>query len=182
MTAVSPAAHWHIDIVPVKSGQWVVLLAVWIFAGVALGLWYLAEGRLGPISWALILPFPVIITWYALQSLFADSGRLRLEPAGFWRTLPDNRREFVHWDRVERFGIGLFGDPVVTGMGVVVAEFSYVDEAGNRHVDRLTNSLPYSGEQLAQLMEYARRQAALKWPAPPASLNDLAKSALDQKG
>lgn len=178
MTAVSPTVHWHIDIIPVKAGLWLVLLAVWMFAGIALGLWYLGEGRLGMIAWALILPFPLIISWYALQSLFAHNGRLRLEPEGFWRILPDGRDEFIRWASVDRFGTGLFGDPVVTRTGVVVAEFSYTDEAGNRQTDRLANNLPYSGARLARLMEYARVQAALGWPEPPAGLADIAESAL----
>lgn len=182
MTAGSKAAHWHIDIAPAKFGLWLVLLTVWVFTGAVSGLWYLGEGRLDPIAWVLILPFPVIVSWYMLQSLLANNGRLRLEPDGFWRILSGTQREFVHWDRVDRFGTGLFGDPVVTGMGVVVAEFSYVDEAGNPKTDRLANNLPYSGEDLARLMDYARRQAALNWPAPPASLADLAAAALDQEG
>lgn len=180
MTDASPRPDWHIEIAPAKAVLLLVLVAMWGFAGVVLGLWYLGVGDVGLVAWALVLPFPVIISWSILAGLFAGNGRIRLEPDGFWRTVSDGRREFIRWDRVERFGTGLFGDPVETGTGVVVAEFSHTDEAGTHHIDRLANNLPYTGHVLAQVMEYARRQAALGWPAPPAGVADLAAAALDQ--
>lgn len=177
--AASLTIDWHIDIAPVKSGLWLVLAAVWIFAGVILGLWFIGVGHLGVFAWALILPFPVIISWYVLQSIFADNGRLRLEPDGFWRSLPGRDREFIRWDRVVAFHPGVFGDPLVTRTGVAVAEFEYHETNGALKTDRLANNLPYSGERLAQLMEHARQQAALGWPERPVSLAGLAESALD---
>lgn len=172
--------NWHIDIVPIKSSLWLVLVAVWLFAGITLGLWFIGEGQVGFVAWALILPFPMIISWYVLQSLFADNGRLRLEPEGFWRSLPGRRREFIRWDDVVAFRSGVFGDPLVTQTGVAVAEFEYHESNGALKTDRLANNLPYSGESLAQLMEYARLQAALDWPKPPTSLGELAQAALER--
>ena len=135
-------------------------------------------GSVGIIAWVLILPFPLMVSWYCFQSLVHGNGCLRLEPEGFWRSLTGNRREFIRWDRVVRFGTGVFGDPLVTRTGVAVAEFEYYDATGTLQTDRLANNLPYSGERLARLMEYARLQAAHGWPEPPASLADLKAAAL----
>ncbi|RFP91123.1 hypothetical protein DZK27_02330 [Rhodobacteraceae bacterium 63075] len=104
---------------------------------------------------------------------------MRLEPDGFWRSLPGRDREFIPWDRVVAFRTGVFGDPLVTRTGVAVAEFEYHETNGALKTDRLANNLPYSGERLAQLMEHARQQAALGWPERPVSLAGLAESALD---
>lgn len=174
----SASGQWRITLAPSVSGLFAVIALSWAFAGLALWLLDMADGGVGPVGYALILPFPLVVTWYGLNGIGRGNGRLDLERDGFWQTLDDGERRFVRWDRVEAFRTSVFGDPVVTGTGVEVAEFAWVDADDQRQVTRLANSLPYAAGKLARLLEHARREAGRGWPEPPADLAALARAAM----
>lgn len=176
-TCSTDRKNWKISLSPNPLEQAVVLLVVWVFAG---GLLYglsLLEGGLRPFWYVLVLPFPLIVSFYSLRGLTGHNGKLELQADGFWRTTPQGKKLFLHWDRVENFGVGIFGDPLVTGTGVSVAEFAFIDDIGERRIERLSGNLPLPADKLAGLLEFARQEAAKGWPNPPANLKDLVSQA-----
>lgn len=177
VTGSTGRKNWKISLSPNPSEQAIVLVVAWAFAGGLLyGLSFL-EGDLRPFWYVLVLPFPLVVSFYSLRGLTGRNGQLELQADGFWRTTPDGEKLFLHWDRVEKFGVGVFGDPVVTGSGVSVPEFAFIDEDDERKVERLSGNLPLSAERLAGLLEFARREAARGWPNPPGDLKALISQA-----
>jgi len=177
IAAPTERKNWTISLSPDPLEQAVVLVVVWTFSG---GLLYglsLLEGGLRLFWYALVLPFPLIVSFYSLRGLTGRNGQLELQADGFWRTAPHGEKLFLHWDRVEKFGVGVFGDPVVTGSGVSVPEFAFIDEDDERKVERLSGNLPLSAERLAGLLEFARHEAARGWPNPPGDLKALISQA-----
>lgn len=168
---------WRISLAPDPLQQLIVLAVVWLFGGGTLYVLSAVEGELSTFWYFIVLPFPLIVSFYALRGLSGTNGRMELRPDGFWRTTPQGQNLFISWDRVESFGIGIFGDPVITGTGVAVPEFAYRDDTGNRMVDNLPANLPMSAEKLVMIMEYAQLEAAKDWPHPPVNLQDLIKAA-----
>lgn len=168
---------WKISLSPDPLEQAVVLVVVWTFSGSLLYGLSLLEGGLRPFWYVLVLPFPLIVSFYSLRGLTGRNGQLELQADGFWRTAPDGERLFLRWDRVEKFGVGILGDPVVAGIGVSVPEFAFIDEDDERKVERLSGNLPLSAERLAGLLEFARHEAARGWPNPPGDLKALISQA-----
>ncbi|EKF16864.1 hypothetical protein [Nitratireductor pacificus] len=172
---------WKISLKPDPRQQVFLMAVAWLFTlGPLWSLSLLQEG-LTPLLSAIVLLFPLIVSYYALCSLTGRNGQLDLQRDGFWRTTTDGRERFVRWDQVETFGVGIFGDPVVTGTGVAVPEFAFVDDDGTRTIERLPGNLPLSAERLVRLLEFARREASSGWPNPPASLADLMSRTEDGK-
>lgn len=175
-------SDWCIVMAPSKRGLWIVLLLVWAFAGCAYALWLFADGAVSVFGYVLIFCFPGLVSFYGLRGIVGENGKLVLERHGFTLTLPSGATQFFYWDRVQKFSTHVFGDPVVTQTGVATARFAYVDEDGKHKISGLTNNLPYAGEDLARIMEYARLEAANGWPKPPADLTSLAVAALGSHG
>lgn len=176
-TGPTDRENWKIPLSPDPLEQAVVLVVAWAFAG---GLLYglsLLEGGLRPFWYVLVLPFPLIVSFHSLRGLTGCNGQLELQADGFWRTTPQGRKLFLHWDRVEKFGVGIFGDPLVTGVGVSVPEFAFIDDIGERRIERLSGNLPLPAEKLAGILEFARQEAEKGWPNPPANLKDLVSQA-----
>ncbi|BAQ16609.1 hypothetical protein GL4_1151 [Methyloceanibacter caenitepidi] len=172
-TSSKDPRDWKISLSPNPLEQAILLAVVWAFAG---GLLYglsLLEGGLGPLWYVIVLPFPLIVSFYSLRGLTGHNGQLELQPDGFWRTTTNGRKLFLPWDRVEKFYVGVFGDPGVSDSGVPVLGFAFVDGSGERRVEHLSGNLPLSAEKLAGILEFARQEAAKGWPNPPESLKDL---------
>ena len=176
--AASADDDWQIVMAPSKGGLWLALLLVWAFtAGVYL-LWTFADGEVGLFGHLLIFAFPILITYYGLRGIQGSNGKLVLRQDGFTLTLPSGESEFFRWERVDSFETRIFGDPVVTGTGVATADFVYDDGGKGHRVVGLANSLPYAGDDLARIMEYARIEAAKGWPDRPQDLSMLVRTAL----
>ncbi|WP_116655160.1 hypothetical protein [Pelagibacterium sediminicola] len=169
---------WQIVMAPAKGGLWFVLLLVWAFTAGVYILWKFANGEVSPFGHLLIFAFPVLITYYGLRGIQGNNGKLVLRQDGFTLTLPSSENESFRWERVDSFETRIFGDPVATGAGVATAGFVYDDGKKGQRVIGLANSLPYAGQDLARLMDYARIEAAKGWPDRPQDLNDLAVAAL----
>lgn len=171
-------AQWQIVIKPSKGGLWLVLIMVWVFAAGVYALWRFADGEVSAFGNLLIFSFPTLVSFFGLRGLYADNGKLALEQRGFTLTPPSGAAEFFTWDAVEGFGTNIFGDPVITQSGVATVRFAYAADDKRTRVVSLTNSLPYAGDDLARIMEYARREALKGWPNPPRDLSRLAMAAL----
>lgn len=182
VATVRERSDWRIVMAPSKRGLWIVLPLVWAFAGGAYALWRFAEGEVSAFGHLLIFSFPVLISYYGLRGLVGENGKLVLVRHGFTLTLPSGATHFFYWDRVEKFGTHVFGDPVVTQTGVATARFAYVDEDRKHKTVGLANNLPYAGEDFARIMEYARLEAANGWPKPLTDLTSLAVAALGSHG
>lgn len=164
---------WRISIAPNPVQQLIVIVIVWMFGlGILYGISRL-DGQLSPMWYLLVLPFPLVISFYALRGISGANGRMELRSDGFWRTAPSGESLFVYWDQVENFRMGVFGDPIVTDVGVAVPEFEYVDGAGTRTVERLPTNLPLSAEKFVMIMNYAHGEAKKGWPIPPDSYKAL---------
>lgn len=177
MTVSTDRKKWKVSLSPNPLEQAIVLVVAWAFAG---GLLYglsVLEGGLRLFWYILVLPFPLVVSFFSLRGLAGRNGQLELQADGFWRTTPNGERLFLRWDRVEKFSVGVFGDPVATGIGVSVPEFAFIDDANERRVERLSGNLPLSAERLAELLEFARKEAAKGWPNPPDDFNALIRQA-----
>lgn len=171
-------SHWQIIVTPAKGGLWLVLLMAWTFAGGSYALWWFSVGQVSPLGHLLIFAFPILVSYYGVRGLIGDNGKLVLQRDGFRLTGLSGDTEFFQWDKVERFSSHIFGDAVVTGTGIAAARFTYAEQNGGQRIVGLANSLPYAGDDLAQIMEYARIEASKGWPEPPQDLIALAMAAL----
>lgn len=173
-----PKRNWQIVMTPAKGGLWLALLVAWTFAGGTYALWRLAAGEVSPLGYVLIFAFPSLVSFYGLRGLLGENGKLVLQRDGFRLTGVSGNTEFFLWDKVESFSTHIFGDTVVTKLGVATARFAYPEQSGGQRVVGLANSLPYAGDELARIMEYARMEALKGWPEPPQDLIALAMAAL----
>lgn len=169
--------NWKISLSPHPVQQLILIAIVWLFSGATLYLLSFTEGGVTPFWYVIVLPFPLIISLYALRGIIGNNGTLELQADGFSWVTPHGKKRFINWKQLEAFGIGIFGDPVVTETGVAVPEFAYRDDTGNRKVERLPTNLPVSAEKLVMIMNYAHGEAQKGWPSPPESYKNLSESA-----
>ena len=174
--------EWQVLMKPSKGGLWLVLLLIWAFVGGVYALWRFVVGEVNALGYLLIFSFPALISFYGLRGIYADNGKLALERHGFTLTPPSGPAEFFCWDRVEGFSTHIFGDPIITQSSIATVRFAYAADDKSKRIVGLTNSLPYAGDDLARIMEYARCEALKRWPNPPRNLRSLAIAALGTDG
>jgi hypothetical protein len=156
---------WKLHIAPDRQGTLRAMGLAWAFALGALFLVTSATGamRLGT-ALLICLPFPLLISYYALKSTGLGAGALTIDKRGFAIADGAGPPRHYDWRDVERFHLRALGkSPIYEGTPVP----HFTLRGGTR--EGLQANLGFSAEELVRLMERLRRLAEQGWPALPES-------------
>lgn len=166
------SAAWQLEIRPRRSAPLAAIAIIWIVCGPLIA-WGIAENQ-GPIFTAICTAFPLLITYYGLQSAFRGAGRISVDRDGFSVQRPGTGTVRFAWRDVQRFFIGKFGaSPAYEGHPV--AHFEIVDAAGGSREEWLPGNLGLTPAQLVRAMEKLRELAQQGWHTTPGSLQEIIK-------
>lgn len=163
---------WRLDIRPRRFASLIAVAIIWVVCGPLIA-WGIAEKQ-GPIFTAICAAFPLLITYYGLQTALRGAGHISVDREGFFVKRPGGETKRFAWHEIRRFFVGTFGaSPVYEGQPV--AHFEVLDSTGNTREEWLPGNLGLSPDQLVCAMEKLRELAQQGWPAIPSSLQDLMK-------
>ncbi|MCC6915559.1 MAG: hypothetical protein IT566_17815 [Rhodospirillaceae bacterium] len=164
------SAPWRLDIRPRRFASLIAVAIIWIVCGPLIA-WGIAEKQ-GIMFVVICSAFPLLITYYGLQSTLRDAGHVSVDREGFFVRRPGGETKRFAWHEIRRFFVGTFGaSPVYEGQPV--AHFEVVDNAGNSREEWLPGNLGLSPMQLMCAMEKLRKLAQQGWPSTPCSIQEL---------
>lgn len=161
------SAQWSLEIGPRIGTTIVAVIVAWLFVLGVLALLQATAIDVTVYLW-LVLPFPVIITYYGLKTAVLNAGRLRMDAEGFSIARGLQRPLNHSWAQVERFFVGRLGaGPLYEGRPV--ARFVLRDA----EVGGLPDNLGLDAEKLVLMMERLRKLALLGWPRGPRTPDEI---------
>lgn len=159
--------QWRLEIRPRKGGAILAILAVWLFIAGVLALLHVTMINAMAFLW-LVLPFPVLITFYGLKTALHNAGRIQMDAEGFSITHGLQPPRYYSWAQVDKFFIGRLGaSPVYEGRPV--ARFTLRDT----EVVGLPDNLGLDAQRLVLMMERLRKLAGLGWPRRPRTPDEV---------
>ncbi len=164
------SAPWRLDIRPRRLASLAAIAVIWIVCAPLIA-WGVV-GKQGPIFIASCPAFPLLITYYGLQSAVRGAGRISVDRDGFSVQRPGAGTARFSWRDVQRFFVGALGaSPVYDGHPTV--HFEVADGRGASREEWLPGNLGLPPAQLVLVMEKLRGLAQQGWPTTPGSLQEL---------
>lgn len=178
-TPTDESMPWRLEIVSPPGRAWIVLAIVWTFLGVCHLLFRYTRAD-GSMEWMtlLVLPWVVLVSYYALRTARGERGRLRIDESGFSAVDgPRSERRYA-WSEIERFQVGKLGaNPIHLGVDVPRIVVRQAD--GRTRIDGLPGSLGIPAGDVVAMMETLRQLAGAAWPRRPGTVEEARRLARD---
>ena len=164
-------SDWQLVLAPSRGSMPVVMVAVWGFCALVAWLFGFAlpADTPGWYAWAPVVPFALLVTFFAGRSWLLAAGTITIRSDGFVVSDGATDRVRRRWDEVEAFFLdSTFQSPIYAGKSA-----PHFRLKADGSVDWLPQNGGHSAEQLVAIMEGARRLASAGWPIQPTTPRDL---------